>query len=224
VDKPKLMFATNIPQTIALAYDDGRAVDGRFGTQYMYSLAEPADHIAYFPEVVDVKIHELGIGRGELFTVCKREVQEGRRKAIRWQVERLAETGIEDSELMRDLKASHKIAKNGTGTWAERQRQASERDSQAARREQPSTARPGATDEIHFVGTTSSNHGKNITPLPPVKIPMDEAVIDAVRQVQRALRETGEQWGDEAKQALVSTLLIQAGREGWIAPWKRGVA
>jgi hypothetical protein len=43
-------------------------------------------------------------------------------------------------------------------------------------------------------------------PAPPTKISMDRAVVDAVRMVQAAMQETGEQWSDEARQDLVSTV------------------
>src|SRR4029434_9454779 len=56
----------------------------------------------------------------------------------------------------------------------------------------------------------------------PVKIPMDRAVVDAVRMVQAAMKECNEQWSDQARQDLVSTILIGAQREGWIQCWKRG--
>jgi hypothetical protein len=56
---------------------------------------------------------------------------------------------------------------------------------------------------------------------PPTKIPMDEAVVDAVRIVRRAMEITGEQWSDGARQGLVSTILIGAERQGWLAVWKR---
>ena len=49
-----------------------------------------------------------------------------------------------------------------------------------------------------------------------VKIPMDRAVVDAVRMVQAAMKECNEQWSDQARQDLVSTILIGTQREGWI--------
>jgi hypothetical protein len=57
-----------------------------------------------------------------------------------------------------------------------------------------------------------------------VKIPMDRAVVDAVRMVQDAMKECNEQWSDQARQDLVSTILIGAQREGWIQCWTRGTA
>ena len=40
--------------------------------------------------------------------------------------------------------------------------------------------------------------------------------------VQNAMKETGEQWSDNSRQDLVSTVLITAQREGWLTLWQRG--
>ena len=54
-------------------------------------------------------------------------------------------------------------------------------------------------------------------------MPLDVAVTEAVQMVQAAMKATGEQWSDQSRQDLVSTILITAQREGWIAIWQRGV-
>ncbi len=82
-----LRFQTNVPETIALAFDEGKPVQGRFGDQIFYTLVD--DRVAYVPLIVDAKRRELGIRRNEEFTVCKREVAEGTRRGVRWEVERL---------------------------------------------------------------------------------------------------------------------------------------
>lgn len=63
-----------------------------------------------------------------------------------------------------------------------------------------------------------SNSGR---PVALLKMPMDRAVVAAVKMVQAAMVETGEQWSDDSRQDLASTVLIQMAREGWIgAPGK----
>jgi hypothetical protein len=71
-------------------------------------------------------------------------------------------------------------------------------------------------------GHTSATVRPQVKAAAPVKIPMDRAVVDAVRMVQAAMKECNEQWSDQARQDLVSTILIGAQREGWIQCWKRG--
>jgi hypothetical protein len=61
-------------------------------------------------------------------------------------------------------------------------------------------------------------------PAPPVKIPYDVAFRELLQVVVDALKAAGEQWSDAAKQDAVSTLLIQAARDGFLSCWQRGGA
>jgi len=70
-------------------------------------------------------------------------------------------------------------------------------------------------------GNGKGHAGAAAPPPPPLKIPLNLAVAEAVRMVVQALKESGEQWSDAARQDLVSTVLIAAQKEGWIAPWQR---
>ena len=70
----------------------------------------------------------------------------------------------------------------------------------------------------------TSGNGNATKPTVPVKIPMNQAVVDVVRMVQAAMKETGEQWSDSSKQGLVSTILIAGQKEGWITCWQEDAA
>jgi len=82
--RERIAFQTNVPVTVALAYADGLQVEGRFGDQIMYTLAD--ERIMYVPLVVRTKLVELGIQPREPFTICKAERKEGNRRFIEWQV------------------------------------------------------------------------------------------------------------------------------------------
>ena len=82
--RERITFQTNVPVTVALAYADGLPVEGRFGDQIMYTLAD--ERIMYVPPVVRTKLVELGIQPREPFTICKAERKEGNRRFIEWQV------------------------------------------------------------------------------------------------------------------------------------------
>jgi hypothetical protein len=84
--RERIAFQTNVPMTVALAYADGLQVEGRFGDQIMYTLAD--ERVMYVPPVVRNKLVELGIQPGELFTVCKAEHKQGNRRLIEWQVKK----------------------------------------------------------------------------------------------------------------------------------------
>ena len=80
----KVQFQTNIPIEIALKYGDGKEVSGQYGDQVMYTLTD--DRVMYVPPIVKRRIEELGIGRGELFTLTKAEKKSGTRRTIEWLV------------------------------------------------------------------------------------------------------------------------------------------
>ena len=80
----KVQFQTNIPVEIALKYGDGKEVSGHYGDQVMYTLTD--DRVMYVPPIVKRRIEELGIGRGESFTLTKAEKKNGTRRTIEWLV------------------------------------------------------------------------------------------------------------------------------------------
>ncbi len=84
-----LRFNTNAPVEVALRWNDGKRVEGRYGEQVMYTLDD--DRVMYVPPVVNSQIRELGIRAHEAFEICKAEVQEDDRRWIEWRVRRMEE-------------------------------------------------------------------------------------------------------------------------------------
>src|ERR1022692_1689823 len=84
-----LRFNTNSPVEVALRWDDGKRVEGRYGEQVMYSLE--GDRVMYVPPVVAKQIHELGIRAREIFEICKAELREENKRWIEWRVRRIEE-------------------------------------------------------------------------------------------------------------------------------------
>jgi hypothetical protein len=84
--KERVAFQTNVPVTVALAYPDGIQIEGRYGAQVMYTLAD--ERVMYVPPIVRSRIGELGVGKGDFVTICKAERREGTRRFVEWQVER----------------------------------------------------------------------------------------------------------------------------------------
>ena len=82
--RERIAFQANVPVTVALAYADGLPVEGRFGDQILYTLAD--ERVMYVPLVVRTKLAKLGIQPREPFTICKAERKEGNRRFIEWQV------------------------------------------------------------------------------------------------------------------------------------------
>jgi hypothetical protein len=85
--KERVLFQTNVPVTVALAYPDGINVEGRYGDQVMYTLTD--ERVMYVPPIVRSKLAESGIGKNEPFSICKAERREGNRRFIEWIVNRV---------------------------------------------------------------------------------------------------------------------------------------
>ncbi len=83
--KEKVEFPTNVAVPVALAYTTGKDVEGRFGDQVFYTLAD--DRVMYVPPIVRKQIEDLGIQRGQEFTITKCERKNGTRRSIEWIVD-----------------------------------------------------------------------------------------------------------------------------------------
>jgi hypothetical protein len=78
----KVQFQTNVPVEVALKYNDGKEVNDQYGDQVLYTLTDGrVMHVP--PPIVKRRIDELGIGRGELFTLTKAE-KNGTRRTTEW--------------------------------------------------------------------------------------------------------------------------------------------
>jgi hypothetical protein len=82
-----LRFETNAPVEVALKYDVGSEVEGRFGPQVLYTLTD--GRLMYLDPKVARHLNELGITAGEPFAICKRELRNGQKRTIEWEVKRL---------------------------------------------------------------------------------------------------------------------------------------
>ena len=82
-----LRFEANTPVQVALKFDGGRDVEGRYGPQVLYTLAD--GRLMYLEPKAARRIDELKITAGEPFSICKREVKNGQRSGIQWEVKRM---------------------------------------------------------------------------------------------------------------------------------------
>jgi hypothetical protein len=83
--REKVEFPTNVAVPVALAYATGKDVEGRFGDQVFYTLVD--DRVMYVPPIVRKQIEELGIQKGQEFTITKCERKNGTRRSIEWTVD-----------------------------------------------------------------------------------------------------------------------------------------
>src|SRR5437016_747075 len=84
--KEVVKFPINTPVHVALQFESGKHVEGRYGDQVMYSLLD--NRVMYVPPYVDQRIRELAIAAGELLQLCKQAKTDGNRQWIEWSVRR----------------------------------------------------------------------------------------------------------------------------------------
>jgi hypothetical protein len=84
--KEVVRFAVDTPVEVALRFETGKHVEGRYGDQIMYSLVD--NRVMYVPPYVEQRIRELAIGAGEPLQLCKQAKTDGNRKWMEWSVRR----------------------------------------------------------------------------------------------------------------------------------------
>ena len=201
-----LKFETNIPITVALEFPDGVNIQGTYGPQVKFSLTD--NRVMYLAPDVARAIKTLGVSPGEPFAITKRW-EKGKRAW--WDVEKVKSAGAEailEPDPSDSPAQPHRIEPAN-----------------------PETARPGIRTDNPTRKTPQIEHGPipsvpprasgiQLTRTPPVKPSYEEAFRECLRIVTDGLAGAREQWSDGAKQAMVSTLLIQLGRENRLGEFR----
>jgi hypothetical protein len=86
-----IRFETNIPIECAFTHTDGKETEGRFGTQYYRQTTD--GRTVYLIPFVETRLLDLEIQPGELVSICKKEVKDGRKRGIQWEVRRVDPPG-----------------------------------------------------------------------------------------------------------------------------------
>ncbi len=86
-----IRFSTNVREEMSFTHLDGNESEGRFGTQYYRGTTDGRG--VYLQPIVERKLLELDIKPGELVSIGKIEVKDGRKKGIQWEVKRVDAPG-----------------------------------------------------------------------------------------------------------------------------------
>ena len=167
-----------------------------------------------------VKINELGLEPGERFCLCKD--MESDRGPASWRAWRSPEAekaraAVEPpSELEAQLGASIAMAQNAGPREVKRKpvtpQKAFEWDRRGTGTHGPAPL-PAAIPALAKAPTRTDR---------PAPIPYNVAFREVTAFVTKELDTIGEQWNDQAKQDLISTILIAAAKQGILTIWERG--
>jgi hypothetical protein len=88
--REKIEFPTNTPVLVTLDFNEGILKPGRFGDEYQYVVNQDAGIFWAKPELHQL-IEQSGARAGDDIYITKREVRDGNRKRVQWEVARAEE-------------------------------------------------------------------------------------------------------------------------------------
>ncbi|HME59225.1 MAG TPA: hypothetical protein VKF63_12860 [Terracidiphilus sp.] len=191
-------FEPNVPQTLALQEPRSE----KFGDyEITYTLTD--GRLLKVSKIVAAKINELDLQPGESFGICKQMVfnEQRRRNTPEWTVWLTPESE----------KARAKLEMQPPMTLAD------------VKRPKIRSIRKASPEQSMLFDRGNGTFG----PLPlaqslrPPRIPFNQAFTEILRFVATGLKEQGEQWNDESKQDMVSTVFIAAANAGLLSLWER---
>jgi len=225
----KLTLTPNVPQQIALKFPDGKLVEGRYGDQMMYSLTN--GQVMYLDTDIAAKINLLELRKNEPFMICKRwtgkktdsphlDIWRPDAASVATEITPSAidgEIATRRQEVIPPMPAAPTV---GRVVFANSPGAGVAPPAPATAALQPPSYNNGNGNKPVNGNRAPSDGARPYAaagiPAPPVKVGYDVALRRILRVTIAELRAAGEQWSDVARQDLVSTLMIQAARDGVI--------
>ena len=193
-------FKPNEPQTLALMEPRSE----QFGDyEITYTLTD--GRLLKVSKQLAAKINELDLQPGETFGICKQMVFNEQRKRLTpsWTVWLTPES--EKARAHQEMKQPM--------TLADVKRPGKVRSIRKEAPEQGSISFDRGTGTFGPVALPQS--------LRPPRIPYNVAFREVLSFVTAELKQTGEQWSDQARQDMISTVLISASNSGLLSLWER---
>jgi hypothetical protein len=192
-------FEPNKPQTLALI-DPSSEHFGEY--QITYTLTD--GRFLKVSKIVAAKINELDLQPGETFGICKQMVfnEQRRRMTPSWTVWLTPES--EKARAQQEMKPPMTLADVKRPKVRSIRKAAPE---QASISSEKGTGTFGPAPLPHALRTS--------------RIPYNVAFREVLGFVTQELKESGEQWTDQARQDMVSTILISASNNGLLSIWER---
>lgn len=215
MNAPRVTFAPNVPQILAL-----RNTEGELGeyNEVTYQLTDGRPLIVSHD--VAVKINLLELEPLQTFQMCKRWSGE-RKDPIYWDIALTAATEREKAQQEAEQPPSDIETKLAASIGQVRSRP------QIVQRK-PISPQRNLFEDRRGNGTTGPapqpQKAVAVAPAKPQRfgpIPYNVAFREVTKFVTEELNANGEQWADEAKQGMISTILIAAAKQGILGPWER---
>jgi hypothetical protein len=203
----RFRFVPNVPQIVSLQSPEG---DYTADTdQVTYKLSDGRELILYNREAT--RLNLLDLKPAETFGICQR-----------WD-------GIDGRTAHIDMWLTPQT---------EQARAEAERIAADSRTDPPAIQKPRRTRKVHEMPPPpapetqaeqgTGTHGPAPLPRPAiaaraaaVRIPFNVAFREITQFVTAELKAAGEQWDDDARQGMISTVLIASAKSGFLTIWER---
>ena len=202
----------NTPLQLSLADPSGVPEDFRVH----YALSD--GHVLTLPRQAAIELNRLDLRPGEMFCIC-RDTKE--RKGVPESTYRVWLPPVTEQE-----RAAEEAEAEPTAILQPYEVEYQSINRSKRRKPAKSDGEPLLFDR----GTGTYGPIPQQVPIPEAltaqvrasgPIPMDVAFREVVGFVTSELKQAGEQWTDQAKQDIVSTVLIAAAKKGWVRLWER---
>lgn len=199
-------FEPNVPQVLSLK-DTAGCLDG---FNVLYECVD--GRVLSLPRPAAVKLNTLDPAPGEEVSIAKYRKE---REPAEWVVALTPR-----SEQVRAEREAAELAQATQRDTAEQLRK-----SLQTIRQMPKNSRTACAESTNEgQGTGTYGPVPQMAPAgrkPREVIPFNVAFAEIVHFVTRTLNESGEQWSEQSRQDLVSTVLISAGKQGLLGVWER---
>ena len=196
-----IQFLTNVPVQVALHDLKGLVKQGPKGPKVFLTTIDGRS-MWLEPGIVE-SIGNLQVAPGESFWICKRRAM-GKRKVMwdLWKGE--AKGPVEQNASREPLEAA--LARSLDRVKGKTL------EMPAPVLEPQETQGTGTYGPVGLPATPRRRS---------MPIPLNVALMEILAFVTTGLKDSGEQWNDAAKQDLVSTFIIEAGKRGYTTLWER---
>jgi hypothetical protein len=206
-----VQFISNIPVEISLQNPDGVLKDTPYGARVMYSLVD--GRVMFLEKDVAQKVQLAQVQPGQKFWLCKHRPS-GRGARVRWEVYLEDPTPVVSRETKVEAETTLEATLKRSSRLAGMRKKNAQPAVSPAIDGAPEPKNPG-TDGPQTIRAKKQSS-------PPTKVPYNVALREIAGFVKSEVNGQGLQLDNDAMQDLISTVFIQAGKDGFLTMWERG--
>jgi hypothetical protein len=207
-----VQFISNIPVEISLESPVGVNKETAYGVRVMYSLVD--GRVMFLEKDVAQKVNLADVLPGQKFWICKHRPA-SRGAKVRWDVYLEDPTPVVMHETKIEAETPLEAALQRSIQLADiRKKNAQPATAPAPVEPEPELPKNAGTNGLQAMRVKKQN-------TPPTKVPYNVALREIAGFVKSEVSGQGLQLDNDAMQDLISTVFIQASKDGFLTMWER---